>query len=365
MLTKEAFNALLKTLEEPPEHVKFIFATTEAEKVPPTILSRCQRFDFRNIPTRRIAEHLASLCEAEHVPADGDALFRVARAAAGSMRDALSLLDQLLAGGERITDEEVIRVLGTPPDERTLAIVGAIADSDAAAALGELAGVLEAGVPLTSVADALGDAFRNMMIASTCGADSPLIELPETQKQAVGELARRFSVPSLVQAVGICQHAARGVRGSSVSRALLEAAVVRLAEAEKFVDAQSLIERLESIAAGQGGGATAEKKKPPLKTPGARPSADAQAGPATSRPPGTGGASKGAPSSEPQNNTPKPTMVPLSTDEKRRIYDDPAVKEVLDLFGGDVVDMRRLASTTRAEDEAETDGVDRNTEAAD
>ena len=92
MLTREAFNALLKTLEEPPGHVKFIFATTEAEKMPATILSRCQRFDFRNISTRRIAEHLEAICKAEKVPADSDGLFRIARAGAGSMRDALSLL---------------------------------------------------------------------------------------------------------------------------------------------------------------------------------------------------------------------------------------------------------------------------------
>jgi len=114
MLTKEAFNALLKTLEEPPGHVKFIFATTQAEKVPATILSRCQRFDFRNIPTRLIAEHLNRICRAENVEADDDAMFRIARAGAGSIRDALSLLDQLLAaGGGRISGQEVIRGIGT------------------------------------------------------------------------------------------------------------------------------------------------------------------------------------------------------------------------------------------------------------
>src|ERR1700722_8220524 len=101
MLSKNAFNALLKTLEEPPEHVKFILATTEPEKVLPTILSRCQRFDFRNIPSREIAGHLKEICKKEKAAADEEALLLVAKAGAGSMRDALSLLDRLLSVGEK------------------------------------------------------------------------------------------------------------------------------------------------------------------------------------------------------------------------------------------------------------------------
>jgi DNA polymerase-3 subunit gamma/tau len=251
MLTKEAFNALLKTLEEPPEHVKFIFATTETEKVPATILSRCQRYDFRNIPTRLIAGHLSALCKAEKVAADEDALFRVARAAAGSMRDGLSLLDQLMAaGGGKVTDADVVRVLGTPSDERVLAVAQAIAGGNAATALAELSAVLESGVTLTTAVAALGDIFRNLMIAATCGAASELLELPDTQRQAVGELAKKFSIPALVQAVGILQAAAYKVRGSSVARAVVEATVVRLAAADQFVDPTSLLERLEALESG-------------------------------------------------------------------------------------------------------------------
>ncbi|MHC4295256.1 MAG: DNA polymerase III subunit gamma/tau, partial [Planctomycetota bacterium] len=256
-ITRDAFNALLKTLEEPPAHVKFIFATTEPEKIPPTILSRCQRFDFRNIPTRVIADYLTSICKKEKVKAEADALFRIARAAAGSLRDALSLLDQLLSAAEKVSDAEVIRILGTPPDERTVALVRGIAAGDAPGALGELSGLLEAGISLSSVVAALGDAFRNMMIASTCGADSELIELPESQKQTIGELSGKFSTPALVHAVAICQNVSRSVRGSSVARALVEAALVRLVEQDKFVDPDSLIERLEALAGG-------EKKKTSL-----------------------------------------------------------------------------------------------------
>lgn len=251
MLTKEAFNALLKTLEEPPSHVKFIFATTETEKVPATILSRCQRYDFRNIPTRDIAGHLSALCKSEGVHADEDALLRVARAGAGSMRDALSLLDQLIAaGGGKISDDDVVRVLGTPNEERTLAIAKAIAEGDAAGALKGLDDVLAGGVSLASAVAALGDTFRNMMVVATCGPRSELLELPESQLQAVAELAKKFSLPALVHAVGILQTVWRNLRMSSVGRALAEAALVRLAAADKFVDPQSLLERLEALASG-------------------------------------------------------------------------------------------------------------------
>jgi DNA polymerase-3 subunit gamma/tau len=260
-ITKDGFNALLKTLEEPPEHVKFIFSTTEVEKVPATILSRCQRFDFRNIPTRKIAEHLRAICKAENVQADEDALFRIARCAAGSMRDGLSLLDQLIAAGAgSVSDQEVIRVLGTPSDERMISIAKAVAEGGAAAALGELNAVLESGVTLSSAVGALSDVFRNMMLAATCGAQSELIELPEAQRQAIGEMTKRFSVPALVQAVGILQSLGYKVRSSSVARALVEAALVRLAEADKFVDPASLVERLEAISTGAQG--PAQKKTP-------------------------------------------------------------------------------------------------------
>jgi len=342
MLTKEAFNALLKTLEEPPEHVKFIFATTEVEKVPATIISRCQRFDFRNIPTRLIADHLESICRKENVEADGDALFRISRAAAGSMRDALSLLDQLLSTGKKVTDAEVISTLGTPSNERVLAIISAVADGKPAMALAELSGVLEAGVTLTSLASALVDAFRNMMIAAACGQDSELIELPESQKQAIGEIAAKFSLPVLVQNVGICQQVARNIRDSSVSRALLEAAIVRLAAADQFVDPASLIERLESLAGG-------EKKKPSVDSPPSQPRTTPRtaAGRRVSKPLGFETPSR-APglNGRPSQRVAPPRQVSLSTEEKRSVQNDPAVKEVLALFGGEVIDMRKQPRST-------------------
>ena len=255
MLTKEAFNALLKTLEEPPEHVKFIFATTETEKVPATILSRCQKFDFRNIPTRQIADHLRAVCAAEKVEADDDAIFRIARSAAGSMRDGLSLLDQLLSAGQgRVTEADVLRVLGTPGEERTAQIVAAIAAGSAAATLEAFDALLASGVTLESALGAVGEVFRQMMLIQSCGADSPLVELSESQKAVVADLAKKFTLPALVQAVSLCQNTVRNLRGLTSGRGLAEAALVRLAAADKFVDAASLVERLEQVGGGGGRG---------------------------------------------------------------------------------------------------------------
>lgn len=375
MLTKEAFNALLKTLEEPPEHVKFIFATTEAEKVPATILSRCQRFDFRNIPTRRIADHLKSICSNEDVEAEDEALFRIARAANGSMRDGLSLLDQLLSAGRSVTSEDVLRVLGTPSDERTLAMADAIAAGETPKVLGELAAMLEAGVSLASIVRALGAAFRNVMVAATCGPDSELIELPDASRQLVAGLTAKISMPALVQGVAILDTCGRNLRGSSVGRALVEAALVRLSEAEKFTDPASLIQRLEALNQGGAVGPAGQKKKSPRPV-GAEgqssyvPNRPAGAASGKHSPPATPSESRGpspSPAATNQAKAPRPTPKPakpvkeLSSQEKSAIQKDPAVEEVLTLFGGKVVEYPRVvADLPEADpgDETEPDSAD-------
>ncbi len=385
-ITRDGFNALLKTLEEPPAHVKFIFATTEPERIPATILSRCQRFDFRNIPTRAIAAHLKKICQAENFPAEDDALLRLARAAAGSMRDGVSLLDQVLAACPQVTDEEVVRVLGVTPEERVTQIVRAIAEGKSAAALTELAAVLDAGVAPAALATALGEYFRNLMIAASCGADSELIELTDARRQEVRELVPKFSVPALVQAVGILQRLAFNVRSSALARALVEAAIVRLAEAEKFVDPQGLLEMLEGGASGAGpapGGAPASRSgagsafarpgatsaspgparafspapraaapdagapAPPLRSMGYG-QAGLTSSPQTAKPAGGAPASndKPAASAGPPARRPRSAdqLKGLSTAEKQEVQNDPAVQATLKLFGGDVVDVRRDAS---------------------
>src|SRR5438874_1302326 len=147
MLSKAAFNALLKIMEEPPSHVKFILATTEPEKVLATILSRCQRYDFRNIPTREIAAHLKAISKQEKIKADDDALLLVAKAGAGSMRDSLSLLDRLLSVGEKeLTVEMIEQLLGLPKSQLIFDLAEAIGAADVKQALMRADKMIAAGL---------------------------------------------------------------------------------------------------------------------------------------------------------------------------------------------------------------------------
>src|SRR5438128_7971325 len=180
MLTKEAFNALLKTLEEPPPHVKFIFATTEPDKVLPTILSRGQRLDFAGITLPRIVERLRLIVDREGLQADADALELIARRAGGSMRDAQSLLDQLLAfGGDRLTADQVHQLLGTARDERILALAGAVLDHDPKRALDWFAAETSEGLQFGELTDQLIAYWRDLMVLHcTEGAATDLSVAP-------------------------------------------------------------------------------------------------------------------------------------------------------------------------------------------
>src|SRR5438105_3725415 len=180
MLSKQAFNALLKTLEEPPAHVKFILATTEPEKVLPTILSRCQRYDFRNIPTREIAAHLAAISKQEKIAADEDALLLVAKAGAGSMRDSLSLLDRVLSLGEkRLTAEMIEGLLGLPKSQLLFDLADAIGRGDVKATLSQADAMIQGGLSVDALLASLIDHLRNLLILGTWGEDaSDLVAVP-------------------------------------------------------------------------------------------------------------------------------------------------------------------------------------------
>src|SRR5262245_6267206 len=179
MLTKESFNALLKTLEEPPPHVKFIFATTEVEKIPITILSRCQRFDFAGISLPRIVERLEQIVVKEGLKADKDALELVARRAGGSMRDAQSLLDQLLAfGGDRLTSDQVHHLLGTAGDERVIGLADAVIERDAKKALELLDEACTGGLQLGELLDQLMAYWRDVMVVQYAGIEGRDLSVP-------------------------------------------------------------------------------------------------------------------------------------------------------------------------------------------
>jgi DNA polymerase III subunit gamma/tau len=253
MLSKSAFNALLKTLEEPPNHVKFILATTEPEKVLPTIHSRCQRYDFRNIPTREIAGHLRSICQQEKIKAEDDALLLVAKSGAGSMRDALSLLDRLLSVGEsNLTVESIEQALGLPKSQAVLELAQAIGQGRVKDVLELADRTICQGLSPDMLVAALVDHLRNLLVIRTCGADSGLVEAASLSLEEMARQAKQFDAPTLTQDITILEDLRRQMRQVGAARALLDATLVRLALADQFTSIAELLGQVEAVpSAGQ------------------------------------------------------------------------------------------------------------------
>jgi DNA polymerase III subunit gamma/tau len=260
MLSTAAFNALLKTMEEPPEHVIFILCTTESHKVPATIQSRCQRFDFRNIPSARIAEHLASVIKDEGLEAEPELIHTVARLGNGSMRDALSLLDRLMAAGEKkLTVRLLEELLGLPDRELISALLDATADGEPKVALEKADELLKRGISGDQLLESLLDRLRDLMIISACGPETELVELVGNARREEAQRASRFDAAGVVHMIALCESVQRAIKSSSVPRALLDALIVRLALTEKFADVTALAAQL-GPAQGAVGGPPAKKR---------------------------------------------------------------------------------------------------------
>jgi DNA polymerase-3 subunit gamma/tau len=262
MLTKEAFNALLKTLEEPPEHVKFIFATTEAQKIPITILSRCQRFDFAGISPAAIQSRLAQIAATEGVNVEPEALQILASRAAGSMRDSQSLLEQLLAlGHERITAGDVNSLLGIAPAERLSGLVQHLVARNAAAALAELEFTIQSGVEVGLLLDQLVGYFRDVMtMAVGCPADQMLYALP-TQAADVADVGRQLGIATVLAIGQILDQTAARLRVSMHARTLVEMAIVRICQLGELDDMAILLAELKGSASGKSSSASAASQR--------------------------------------------------------------------------------------------------------
>ncbi len=246
MLSNSAFNALLKTLEEPPEHVKFIFATTEPNKVISTIQSRCQRFDFNNISPTDIAEQLKTILKKEKIKFKNDIILPLAKMANGSMRDGLSLLDRLISTGtEPLSLELLEEFLGCPNKEKIFALTAAIADSDAPATLETIEDLITTGLSEPLIVDAMVEMMRDLMIAKSAGTDSELLILNKDQKKQLAELAEKFDIAAIVYNITTLEKLRWAVKNSDTPRALLEAAFVRLTLSEHFINVDSLLDNLQ------------------------------------------------------------------------------------------------------------------------
>jgi DNA polymerase III subunit gamma/tau len=236
MLSTPAFNALLKTLEEPPPHVKFIFATTEVQKIPITILSRCQRFDFASIGTPRIVERLQQVVIGEGLQADDEALELVARRAGGSMRDAQSLLDQLLAfGGDRLAVEQVHSLLGTAQDDRVLSLAEAVLARDPARALDLLGQGIDEGAQLGELLEQLIAYWRDLMVLHCAGAAAKDLSIAPRHREMLMKQARALNLDTILAGLDVLNTTKFRLRGSNHGRVLMEMALVRLGRLDDLV----------------------------------------------------------------------------------------------------------------------------------
>ncbi|UCD56978.1 MAG: DNA polymerase III subunit gamma/tau, partial [Candidatus Hydrogenedentota bacterium] len=230
MLSPAAFNAFLKTLEEPPTHVKFILATTEAQKIPATVLSRCQRFDFRPLTSRQIFRRLEEIIDAEGIQIGERALFAIAAAAEGSMRDAQSVLDQLVSFSEtEITLADVHAMLGTVGLETHRRIAVAISEADSFRILKTIDDIVERGKDLAQFLKELTVYFRNLLVAGFKGGDE-LIDLPEEELSALKEIGAHFKQFDLIRIVQDFSELESRFRQLSSARVALEMLLMRMSQ---------------------------------------------------------------------------------------------------------------------------------------
>ena len=256
MLTPQAWNALLKTLEEPPAHVYLVFATTEPHKVPSTILSRCQRFNFKRLELREIVGQLEKICAEEKIAHEREALVLIARRSEGSMRDGESLLDQCVAASEGSVDLALVRrVLGLVEAPLVTELLRAVASRDRSGALGIVDRVVTAGLDLEEFFLAYVEGIRNLLVLSVGGEKSAeYLDLTSGEVAELREIVSAFAAENLLFLFRAAVRAFRELKSSGQPRYQLEAAVTEAASWESAVELSDLIRRLDGPREGGGGG---------------------------------------------------------------------------------------------------------------
>jgi len=248
MLTPEAFNALLKTLEEPPGHIVFVFATTEPSKIPVTILSRCQRFDFRRIPLKEIVQRLEDIVEREGVTIGENSLLSLAREADGSMRDAQSLLDQVISfAGNEIRDEDVAEVMGVVDRTLLYEISQAIASRDARSCLEILDRLDQFGYDFRRFSRELLDHFRNLMVAQITETPGALLDLPKNEIDDLISQARGTDFRRVQQCFSILLRSDGDLSRSTFPKLILEMALLKMTDIQPVVAVDEILNRLEAL----------------------------------------------------------------------------------------------------------------------
>jgi DNA polymerase-3 subunit gamma/tau len=262
MLSAGAFNALLKTLEEPPPRVKFVFATTEYHKLPDTIVSRCQQYELRMIPARELAAHLRRVADEEKVQVSDDALARVARAAEGSVRDALSLFDQVLSfSGERVDDADIVALLGLIDRELLLGASQAVAAGDSLGIVTLVERLADYGADYRNFARELLLHFREILLAKLAPGDSALLaQLAPEERQRLRPLSEAFSEEDLLRALDVLTKLDTDLRWAQDPRVTLELALLKLVQMRRLLPFTELVERVERMGGGSSGEPSAARR---------------------------------------------------------------------------------------------------------
>jgi DNA polymerase III subunit gamma/tau len=253
MLSTSAFNALLKTLEEPPPHVKFIFATTESHKIPVTILSRCQRYDFRRIPTSAVIGRLVEILNNEKISFEQGALALIGREAEGSMRDALSTLDQVLAAcGDKITTDSVSNILGVVERKVYYELSNALLHRNSRRCLEIIKETDRQGYEMTTFSKGLLEHLRNLVVAGVCKGDKAILDLADDEIAELSQQAGSVSPDALHRLFKHFSEAYESIVRSQHPKILLETALARIADMGELVPAHEILARLERLASGGG-----------------------------------------------------------------------------------------------------------------
>ena len=265
MLSTAAFNALLKTLEEPPAHVKFLFATTDPEKVLPTILSRCQRFDLRRIPSALITKHLAEIAGKEKVTIDAPALHAIARGADGGMRDAESTLDQLISFcGDKIEEADVLSMFGLAAQGQILKLSHAVLAGEISTALTQLDELARGGKDLGRLLGDLLNHFRNLLIYQVSKGDLNLLEVSEAETSALKEQSSLATTDAFTRVLEVLADAELRLRDAASKKILLEVTLLRAIEARSAMSLDAVLKQLNQLR-GQSGAAIASAASAPVQ----------------------------------------------------------------------------------------------------
>ena len=332
MLTPSAWNALLKTLEEPPPYVKFVFATTEGDKVLATIVSRCQRFDLRRIQTHQIAARLQYICGKEGITADQDALLAIARGAEGGMRDALSSLDQLIAfKGNTITEEDALSVFGLVSRKALEDLAGAILKGDAAAILQSVEAFDSAGKNMRRLAGELLRHFRNLIVYQSLGGQTASLEATPDQIKTLAEQAKLCDASRIFRVADQLAAMEDKLRYALSVRTLIEMTLLRAARIATVASIEELMRAVRALAAQGGGGGSGAARSPqaPQDTQAAQ-VANAAPPPAAKPAPQTAA----APAKPAAKAEPRPQLTP---EEQRKMMDDPKLNALLSALPGSKV----------------------------